>query len=77
MQDSIAKPDIIIINYHMPIMNGIETAKIISKIDDSFKIVMISADPSVREIANSNGITRFCEKQNNIQNFCQKIKEIF
>jgi DNA-binding NtrC family response regulator len=75
LQDSIAKPDVIIIDYHMPIMNGIDTAKIISKINDSYKIVMISADPSVKEIANSNGITKFYEKPHNIQELCQKIKD--
>lgn len=74
--NSIVKPDVILIDYHMPIINGIETSKLILKIDKSFKIIMISGDPSIRENALSNGILDFYEKPNNLNILCQKIKEI-
>jgi DNA-binding NtrC family response regulator len=76
LKNSIVKPDFIIIDYHMPIINGIIASKIILKIDNSFKIIMISGDPSIREKALSNGIIDFYEKPNNIENLCQRIKEI-
>jgi DNA-binding NtrC family response regulator len=76
LSDSIPKPDVIIIDYHMPIINGIETSKQILKIDNSSKIIMISGDPSVREIALTNGIIEFYEKTKSLKNICQRIKEI-
>ncbi|MFX1418709.1 MAG: response regulator [Promethearchaeota archaeon] len=77
LKNSIIKPDFIVLDYHMPIINGVETAKIILKIDNSIKIIMISGDSSIKEKALSNGIIDFHEKTNNIQNLCQKIKEIY
>ncbi|MHA1489646.1 MAG: response regulator [Promethearchaeota archaeon] len=76
LTDSILKPDVIVIDYHMPIINGIETSKRILKIDNSFKIIMISSDPSIRERALSNGIIEFYEKTNNFKNLYHKIREI-
>jgi DNA-binding NtrC family response regulator len=76
LTDSNLKPDVIVIDYHMPIINGIETSKRILKIDNSFKIIMISSDPSIRERALSNGIIEFYEKNNNFENLCHKIREI-
>jgi DNA-binding NtrC family response regulator len=76
LTDSNLKPDVIVIDYHMPIINGIETSKRILKIDNSFKIIMISSDPSIRERALSNGIIEFYEKTNNFENLCHKIREI-
>ena len=35
LKDSITKPDVIVIDYHMPEINGIETSKRILKIDSS------------------------------------------
>ena len=77
LKNSMIKPDFIIIDYHMPIINGIETSKLILKIDNSFKIIMISGNPSIREKALSNGIIDFYEKPNNIEMLCQRIKEIY
>ena len=77
LKNSMIKPDFIIIDYHMPIINGIETSKLILKIDNSFKIIMISGNPSIREKALSNGIIDFYEKPTNIEMLCQRIKEIY
>ncbi len=77
LSNSIAKPDIIIMDYHMPIINGIEASKLILDIDNSFKILMVSGDSSIREEALSNGIIDFYEKSNNLKKLCQKIKHIY
>ncbi|MFW9973105.1 MAG: response regulator transcription factor [Candidatus Odinarchaeota archaeon] len=71
------KPDVIIIDYHMPLIDGIETSKLILKINKSFKIIMISGDPSVREKALTNGVIDFFEKPKNIGKLCQHIKNLF
>jgi len=76
LTDSIPKPDVIIIDYHMPKINGIETSKLILKIDKSFKIVMISGDRTVRKKALSSGIYDFYEKSNNLKKLCHKIRAI-
>lgn len=76
LKDSMPKPDIIVIDYHMPIINGIETSEMILKLDKSFKIIMISGDPSIKKKALSNGIIDFFVKPHNIKKLCQRIIKI-
>ncbi|MFX0004534.1 MAG: response regulator [Candidatus Hodarchaeota archaeon] len=77
LTNSIIRPDVILMDYHMPIINGIEASKLILNLDKSFKILMISADASIREEALSNGIIDFYEKSYNFKNLCQKIKRVY
>lgn len=37
------KPDIVLLDLHMPVMDGIETLKRIKKIDDAAKVIVVSA----------------------------------
>ena len=76
LKNSITKPDVIVIDYHMPKINGIETSKEILKIDSSYKIIMISAYPSIKNEALSSGINEFIEKPFNFQKLCERIKQI-
>ena len=41
------KPDLIILDYHMPIKNGLDAAKEILEINPKQKIIFISADESM------------------------------
>ena len=77
LNDSIEKPDVIIMDYHMPGINGIETSKRILQNDQSFKIIMISADSSIRPLALSNGINYFIDKTKNIKVLCKLIKGLY
>ena len=45
------KPDIIIMDYKMPEKNGIDAAREILKIDSKIKIIMISADSTIKKDA--------------------------
>ena len=76
LKDSIPKPDIIIIDYYMPIINGIETAQRILEIDNSFRIIMISADSSIEGTAILNGITEFYKKPFEFKTLCSRIKQL-
>ncbi|MFX1378623.1 MAG: response regulator [Promethearchaeota archaeon] len=77
LSNSIPKPDVILMDYHLPYINGIEASKQLLNIDKSFKILMVSGDPSIREEALSNGIIDFYQKSTNIKKLCQKIKKIY
>ena len=56
------KPDIILMDYRMPLKNGLEVSKEILQIDPRMKIILTSADTSVKEEALSSGISDFLEK---------------
>lgn len=51
------RPDIIIMDYRMPKMNGLEAAKKILEADKSVMIVLATADDSVIETARAIGVT--------------------
>lgn len=76
LKDSITKPDVIIIDYNMPEINGIETSEVILKLDNSYKIIMISGNPSIKDKALSSGIHEFIEKPFNFLNLSERIKQI-
>ena len=76
LKDSITKPDVIVIDYHMPEINGIETSKMILKIDNSYKIIMISADSSIKNKALCSGIHEFIEKPFKFWILGEKIKQV-
>lgn len=56
------KPDVIIMDYRMPIKNGIEASKEILQIDNTAKIIVISAYDSIKEISQSIGASSFISK---------------
>ena len=70
------KPDIIFMDYKMPVMNGIEAMKEILEIDKTAKIFFISADDSVKELAISLGAIGFECKPISLEKFIQIIKNI-
>lgn len=56
------KPNIIIMDYQMPIMNGIEASKKIKVLDPDLKIIFISADLKIKERVLSLGAISFIKK---------------
>jgi YesN/AraC family two-component response regulator len=57
-----SKPNVIITDYKMPIMNGIDFIKEIRKIDNKIPIVMISGYDSIKEQALEVGASQFISK---------------
>lgn len=58
------KPDIIILDYMMPVLDGIETLKRIRKIDRNLPVIMMTAFPDKRSIKGSDelGVTAYVPK---------------
>lgn len=56
------KPDIIILDYRMPVKNGIDALKAILEIDRSTKIVFASADRTIKETVYLQGAIGFLDK---------------
>lgn len=56
------KPDIIVMDYRMPVMNGVEATREILQIDPSVRILFLSADGSVKDEAIEAGALDFLRK---------------
>ena len=61
------KPDLIIMDYHMPFKDGIEATKEILKIDGKVKIFLISGDCTIKKEALAAGAIDFKKKPFNLQ----------
>ena len=70
------KPDIILMDHRMPIKNGLETTKAILEIDSKSKIIFVSADNSVKEIALTMGAREFLKKPFGFQTLLRDIVEL-
>jgi len=56
------RPDITLMDYRMPIKNGLDAAKEILDFNDQSKIIFVSADVSIKERALSIGVVDFIAK---------------
>ncbi|MFX1325089.1 MAG: response regulator [Promethearchaeota archaeon] len=69
------KPDVIIMDHRMPIMNGIEASKEILKYDKDAKIIFASADSTVKDQTVSIGVISFKEKPFKLEKLMDNIKK--
>ena len=67
------KPHMVIMDYRLPIMNGIETTKEIIRMDPSAKIIFLSADINVKEEAMQAGAFTFLKKPVSINNIISAV----
>ncbi|MFX1277121.1 MAG: response regulator [Promethearchaeota archaeon] len=70
------KPEIIIMDYRMPLKNGIDATKEILKLDSDSRIIFASADSSIETLALSIGAISFLEKPFDIDNLIDLIQKI-
>ena len=56
------RPQIVLMDYRLPTINGIETMKAMRRLDGGTKFIFISADASVMEEALNNGAEMFLVK---------------
>jgi CheY-like chemotaxis protein len=69
-----AAPDVILMDYRMPKMNGLEAAKMILRVRPGVKIIMSTADDSVKQEAISAGMT-FLQKPFSLDELANAIRE--
>lgn len=69
------KPDVIIMDHRMPIMNGIEASKEILRFDKNAKIIFASADGTVQKEATSIGAISFKGKPFNTDRLIDNVKK--
>ena len=70
------KPRVVIMDYRMPIKNGIEATKEILEIDSNTKIIFASADKTVKQLAFATGAAAFIEKPFKLVKLIREIKKL-
>jgi two-component system chemotaxis response regulator CheY len=71
------RPDICLMDYRMPVKNGIEAAKEILEINKEAKIIFLTADKNVREEVLLLGIKKFLIKPFSLEILINTIEEVF
>ncbi len=71
------KPDVILMDHRMPIMNGLNAMIEILELEKETNIVFASADINIKEKALSLGACAFLDKPFKMQNLIITIKNIF
>ncbi|MHA2008482.1 MAG: response regulator [Promethearchaeota archaeon] len=56
------KPDIVILDYRMPVKNGIDALKAILEIDQSSRVIFASADRTIKDNVYLQGAIGFLDK---------------
>jgi CheY-like chemotaxis protein len=70
------KPHIVIMDYRLPTMNGIEVTKKILDIDPETKIIFLSADTSVKDEALRSGAFIFLAKPISLKVITEAIEKV-
>lgn len=73
-KEFIIKPDLVIMDYRMPEMNGRETAIKIRELKPEIKIIFASADESVRESCFFEGVYAFKVKPFSITRLLKNVE---
>ena len=75
-KNCVEKPDIVLMDYKMPVMHGIDAMVEILRVDKNVKIIFSSADVTVKEKAISMGAAAFLKKPFKIQSLINVIKTV-
>jgi two-component system chemotaxis response regulator CheY len=69
------KPDIIIMDHRMPIMNGVDATKEILRINPKQKVIFVSADVLVEKEARDAGAIEFLPKPFRMDDLIEKMEK--
>jgi len=70
------KPDVIIMDHRMPIMNGVEATKKIMSMNPKQKVIFVSADVLVEKEARDAGAIEFLPKPFRMDDLIEKMQKI-
>lgn len=70
------KPDVIIMDHRMPIMNGVEATKEIVKMNPKQKVIFVSADVLVEKEARDAGAVDFLPKPFRMDDLIEKMEKL-
>jgi two-component system chemotaxis response regulator CheY len=70
------KPDVIIMDHRMPVMNGVQATKEILKMNPKQKVIFVSADVLVEKEARDAGAIEFLPKPFRMDDLIEKMKRI-
>ena len=70
------RPQIVLMDYRLPTINGIETMKEILRVDGETKFIFISADASVQEEALKAGAVMFLVKPVNMKDVIGAVEKV-
>jgi len=69
------KPHVVLMDYRMPIMNGLEATKELLKFDPDARIIFLSADIGVKDEALKAGAKAFLKKPAGLKEIVATVKE--
>jgi len=75
-EDTMEKPDVIIMDHRMPIMNGVEAMKKIIMMNPKQKVIFVSADVLVEKEARDAGAIDFLPKPFRMDDLIEKMQKI-
>ncbi len=70
------KPDVIIMDHRMPVMNGVQATKEIMKMNPKQKVIFVSADVLVEKEARDAGAVEFLPKPFRMDDLIEKMQKI-
>lgn len=70
------KPDIIIMDHRMPVMNGVDATKEIVRMNPTQKVIFVSADVLVEKEARDAGATEFLPKPFRMDDLIEKMDRV-
>ncbi|HLV94916.1 MAG TPA: response regulator transcription factor [Candidatus Acidoferrales bacterium] len=72
------KPDVVVLDLSMPVMNGIEAARQLKKLMPATHLLMFTSytEPSIEEVARSVGIEAFVAKSDGVMTLLQSLRRM-
>ena len=70
------KPDVVIMDHRMPVMNGVEATKAIVRANPRAKVIFVSADVFVEKEAREAGAIDFLPKPFRMDDLIEKMERI-
>jgi two-component system chemotaxis response regulator CheY len=74
--DAFEKPDVVIMDHRMPVMNGVEATREIMRLNPNQKVIFVSADVLVEKEAREAGATEFLPKPFRMDDLIERMQKV-